>query len=156
MTTNSSDINDLFMSRISDYRLDSIFTSSGSFTLNQYLEPWLIDAISDFEDFCDQSLAYTVSSSTIEGYFTETLNMKNKSLLSKLMIKYWLQKNVNNILQMNLHVTDKDFKTFSTSQNLKAKQDYLNSVKEELSQELMDYSYHRNNWNDWKNQIFDS
>jgi hypothetical protein len=155
MTTPSSEITDLFLTKISDYRLDTIYTASGSFVLNTYVEGWLLDSIADFEDFCDQSLTYTVSGSIVEGQFTETLNMTNKLMLARFMVKYWLQKSVNDILQMNLHVTDRDFKTFSASQNLKAKMDYLNSVKEELSQAIMDYAYHRNDWSNWKNQNYD-
>jgi hypothetical protein len=155
MTTLSSDINDLFMTRVTDYRLDTIYVASGSFVFNAYLESWLLGAIADFDDYCDQALTYTVSGSATEGYFTEDLTQKNKLILSKIMVKYWLQKTVNDILQMNLHVTDRDFKTFSASQNLKAKQDYLNSLKEELSQEIIDYTYKRNDWSNWKNGLYD-
>ena len=155
MGTLSSEVVDLFLTRINDYRLDTIYTVSGSFVLNTYVESWLLDSIAEFEDMCDQALTYTVSGSAIEGEFTETLTMINKLILSRIMVKYWLQKSINDILQMNLHVTDRDFKTFSAAQNLKAKQDYLNSLKEELSQDLMNYSYHRNDWANWKNQIFD-
>lgn len=156
MTTPSSTITDLFMTKISDYRLDSIYNTSGSLTLNIYVEAWLLNSISEFEDYCDQSLTYVVSGSATEGYFAEDLTMKNQLMLSLLMTKYWLQKSINDTLQMALHVTDKDFRTFSSSQNLKAKQDYFNSLKEEISQAIMDYSYKRNNWADWKNQNFDA
>jgi hypothetical protein len=140
---------------VRDYRLDAIFNASGSFVLNQYLEVWLMDAISDFEDYADQDLTYVTSGSTTEGYFTTTLNTKNKLIISKIMTKYWLQKTINDVLMMGLHVTDRDFKTFSSAQNLRAKQDYLNSLKEELSQEIIDYTYQRNNFTNWKNQDFD-
>ena len=57
MTTLSSEINDLFLTRIKDYRLDAIFENSGSFVFNTYLEPWLMDAVNEF-DICDQDLTY--------------------------------------------------------------------------------------------------
>jgi hypothetical protein len=155
MGTTSSEITDLFLTRIRDYRLDSIYSTSGSMALNLYTEAWLLDSINDF-DMCQPSLAYTVSGSATEGYFTETLNMETKIILSRLMVKYWLQKTVNDILMMGLHVTDRDFKTFSSAQNLRAKQDYLNSVKEELSQLFVDYAYKYTNFSNWKNQNFDA
>lgn len=155
MTTPSSEITDLFLAKISDYRLDTIYTASGSFVLNTYVEGWLLDSIADFENFCDQPLTYAVSGSLTEGEFTETLTMTNKLMLSRFMVKYWLQKSINDTLQMQNHVTDRDFKTFSSAQNLSAKQSYLNSLKEELSQAIIDYSYKRNDWSNWKNQIFD-
>lgn len=153
MGTLSSEITDLFLTRISDYRLDNIFSASGSFVLNSYIEPWLMDAITEF-DICDQDLSYTATSGSVEGSFVQTLSTKNRLVISKIMCKYWMQKNVNDILQMSNHITDHDYKTFSSAQNLKAKQDYLNSLKEELSQLLMDYAYNNVDWNKWKNQDF--
>jgi len=155
MGTTSSEMVDLFLTRIRDYRLDTIFTTSGSLALVIYSEPWLMDAVNEF-DICDQDLTYTISGSAVEGTFSETLTNKNKILLSKLMVKYWMQKTIQDVLQMQNFVTDRDFKTFSSAQNLKAKQDYLNSLKEELSQELIDYGYKINDWNNWKLQIFDA
>jgi hypothetical protein len=155
MTTPSSDIVDLFMSRVDDYRLDIVYNTSGSTTLTVYTEPWLMSAIADFENFSDQSLVYTQSSgSATEGYFTEDLNVTNKIMLSRFMTKYWLEKSIKNLIQMQNHVTDRDFKTFSAAQNLKSKQDFYNSLQEELSQAIIDYSYHRNNWTNWNSQIF--
>lgn len=154
MGTLSSEVNDLFMTLIRDYRLDAIYNTSGSFVFNTYLEPWLLFSIRDF-NCCDQSLAYTISGSATEGYFTETLNTENKLMLARLMMKFWMEKTVQDVLQMQNFVTDRDFKTYSAAQNLKSKQDYLNSLKEELSQDLVDYAYQRNNWTNWKNQLFD-
>ena len=154
MTTLSSEINDLFLTRIKDYRLDAIFENSGSFVFNTYLEPWLMDSVNEF-DMCDQDLTYVVSTDDEEGYFSETLTLKNKIMLSKLMVKYWMSKTIQDILQMSNFVTDRDFKTFSAAQNLKAKQDYYSSLKEELSQELVNYGYKINDWSNWRNQLFD-
>lgn len=154
MGTLSSEISDIFLTRISDYRLDTIFNNSGSFVLNSYVEPWLIDAIVEF-DICDQDLTYTASTSTIEGSFSETLTMENRVIISRIMVKYWMQKTVQDILQISNFLTDHDFKAFSAAQNLSAKREYLNSLKEELSQLLIDYAYKRNNFSNWKLQDFD-
>jgi hypothetical protein len=152
--TTVSDICDLFLSRISDYRLDSINTVSGSMVLNSYLEPFLLDSIVEF-DVCDQTLNYTVSTgSVVEGSFSLDLSLENKLMLSQMMVKYWLAKEISDVLQMQNFVTDKDFKTFSSAQNLKAKQDYYNTKREEISQLLVSYDYKKNNWADWRNQTF--
>ena len=152
MATVQSEINDLFLTRVNDYRLNTIFVSSAS-SLNTYLEPWLLDSINDF-DICTQDLTYTTTSGSAEGYFAEDLTMQHKLILSQIMVKYWLTKSVQDILQMNNFVTDHDFKTFSAAQNLSAKKDLLNSKKEEISQMLIDYGYKNNNWTDWRNQTF--
>ena len=154
MGTTCTEIFDLFLSSIADYRLDAIYTSSGSFTFGLYLEPWLLNSIVDF-DICNQSLVYAVSGSATEGSFTETLNLENQLILALIMSKYWLAKTVQEILQMNNNIQDRDFKTFSQAQNLQAKQALYNLKREEVSQRLNEYSYKNNVWADWKVQNFD-
>lgn len=154
MATNSSEIYDLFLSRVDDYRLTSIYQNSGSIVLGTYLEPWLLDSINEF-NVCTQSLTFVVTSGSVEGYFIETLTTEHKLILSQILVKYWLTKSVQNILQMNNNITDHDFKMYSQAQNLKAKQDYYNTKKEEIAQLLVDYSYKNNDWVNWKNQDFD-
>jgi len=152
MSTQMSDVLDLFMSRVNDYRLNAIFVSSAS-SLNTYLEPWLLDSINDF-DICTQDLTYTTTSGSVEGSFVVDLTMQHKLILSQIMVKYWLQKSVQDILQINNLIQDHDFKTFPAAQNLTAKKDYLNSVKEQISQILIDYGYKNNSWSQWRDQIF--
>ena len=154
MGTLSSEIFDLFLTSVNDYRLTSIYTSSGSLVLDTYLEPWLLQSIVEFSDVCTEDLTYTASGSATEGYFDATLSMEAKLMLSQIMVKYWLQKTIQDILQMNLHITDHDFKTFSASQNLKAKQEYYILKCEEISQRLVSYGYKKNDWQSWRNQDF--
>jgi hypothetical protein len=70
------------------------------------------------------------------------------------MSKYWLAKTVQDILQMNNSLQDRDFKTFSQAQNLQAKQKLYNLKREEISQRLSEYGYKNNVWQDWRNQNF--
>jgi hypothetical protein len=147
-------VSDLFLSRIDDFRLTSIFTASGSLILNNYIEPWLIDAIMEFEPICDQSLDYTTSGSASEGYFTQILTLENKTVLSQLMVKFWMAKTIQNLLQLQNFVTDKDFRTFSAAQNLSAKKDYYALKVEELDQLLGKYALRRTDFSSWNNQIF--
>jgi hypothetical protein len=154
MGTLSSEVFDLFLMNIEDYRLDIIFSSSGSLVLDQYLEPFLLNSINEFNGICTQSLTYVTSGSASEGYFAETLTLEHQLILSNIMVKYWLAKYINSVLQMGNQIQDRDFKTYSQAQNLKAKQDYYNSKREEISQLINDYSYKYNNFDDWRNQNF--
>jgi len=155
MGTLSSEIFDLFLTSVDDYRLTSIYQTSGSATLNTFLEPWLLNSIVEFDSFCNQDLTYTdAETSGGDGEFTETLTLENKAILSKIMVKYWLTKTVNNILNMNLVLQDHDFKLHSAGQNLREKQQYLITVKEDISQTLVDYALKFNAWESWRNQIF--
>jgi hypothetical protein len=146
--TTASEINDLFLMRISDYRLDEIFTTSGSAAFTLYLEPWLLSSIVEFEPICNQSLAYTISGAT-EGQFTETLTLENKVMLSKLMTLYWLEQQVKMVLQFGLFLSDHDYKTASAAQNLSAKKSLYNETREDVNQSMIQYEYRYNDWQNW-------
>ena len=139
--TTFAEIFDIFATLQTDYRLTNLYNASVT-DYQTALQGWLIPAINDFDN-CDQSLAY--SSTT----FTETLTDKNIVMLAKIMKKYWLEKEVDDILQMNLHVTDHDFKIYSEAQNMQAKRLRLMTYKEELSQAMVDYSLKINPWREW-------
>jgi len=149
MGTSLREVYDLFMQQITDYRLTDLFETSED-DFDTYLEAWLIFSINDFSQ-CDQSLAYDEYAKE----FCITLTAQNKVILSTLMMKYWLQKLVNDVTQMNLHITDRDFKIASEAQNLREKTTYLNIVKEKCSQMLQNYDYGNVEWDDWANQSFE-
>jgi len=149
MATNLSSVYDLFMMQVTDYRLLELYKTSEE-DFENYLEAWLIFSIHDFDNICDQSLVFDEDTKI----FTETLTVENKVILSTLMMKHWLQKLVNDVTQMNLHITDRDFKIASEAQNLREKVSYLNTVKEQCSQLLVDYGFSNVNWDEWNDQIF--
>lgn len=147
-----TDVFDLFLMQVRDWRLDSMYEydmaqDPVTDTLGTYLTGFLVLAIEDFS-ICDQSLAYST------GSFTETLTSKNQTVLSKLMLKYWLTQEVNDITQMRLALQDMDFKHFAESQNLQAKRMHLRETLEELSQVLVDYGLYANDWAAWVNGTF--
>jgi hypothetical protein len=147
MGTTLTEVYDNFMMIIKDYRLVALYTSSAT-DFSNYLEGFLVSAITDFT-ICDQSLAYAT------GAFTATLTQKNISLLAKLMKKYWLEKEVADITQMSLHITDRDYKVYSEAQNMIAKQKQLILEREEISQMLTGYSLNNSvDWAGWYNGTF--
>lgn len=148
MGTSVSEIYDLALMKLTDYRLDALFNTSET-DFENYMQAWLEFAITDFR-ICDQDLDF--DDTTKE--FPETLTRTNKVILATLMMRYWMQKCVNDITQMNLHVTDRDFKVASEAQNLREKTNALNVIKEECSQLLQDYGYDRVEWTDWNAQNF--
>ena len=149
MGTTVNEIYDVAMSQITDYRLDALFQTSEP-DFEAYMEFFLDFAIFDF-DICDQSLVYSSGSSK---EFPEVLTTRNKHILATLMMKHWMQKNANDITQMNLHVGDKDFKVPSEAPNLREKTNSLNVIKEQCAQMLVDYAYKNVDWTEWYNQSF--
>lgn len=146
MATPFSTIYDQFMMFVTDYRLNELYNASVS-DFETYLSGFLIPAITDFKN-CNQSLSYATS------IFTETLSEENIKILAMLMKKYWLTKEIDDITQMNLHVTDRDFRVYSESQNMREKQNRLILELENLSQSLVDYGYDNTDWSAWLNGEF--
>jgi len=147
--TSLSEIYDLMLMKVTDYRLLDLFDTSQT-DFENYLQAWLKFAIVDFSNTCNQDL--TFDNTTKE--FLVTLNLDNQVILATLMMKHWLSKDVNDVTQFRLHVGDRDFKTPSEAQNLREKSTYYNIVKEECSQMLIDYAYGKNDWASWFAQNF--
>jgi hypothetical protein len=151
MSTEATEIFDLFMLQQRDYRLTSLYSNSGSSVLNTYLEGFLLFAITKFVPLCTQDLAYDTTTQS----FSSTLTMEHKLILAQIMVLYWLEQEVHDISQMRMTIQDKDFKHYSEAQNLTAKKDLLNIKKEEISQLLSEYGYRNSiSWSDWALQIF--
>jgi hypothetical protein len=149
MATSLSEIYDRFMMNVTDYRLTDLYNTSEE-SFETYLQAWLEDAVDDFDE-CSQSLVFDDETKL----FTVDLTTKNKNILAKLMVKYWLQKLVNDVTQMNLHITDRDFRVASEAMNLREKREYYAMVVEECSQLLNNYEYDENDWDSWYNQSFE-
>ena len=155
MGTTLTEVSDLFLSSISDYKLDTIYTTSGSLILNQNIEPWLLKSIMDFNPICTQDLAYTVVSGSSDGQFVETLTMENQILLSMHMELYWLQKGIQDYRTLTNLFEDRDFRPFSPAQNIRERTSNYNAKREELSQRLVSYAYAYNiDWSAWRNQVY--
>ena len=85
MGTSLSEIFDLFMQTVTDYRLNDLFNASEE-DFENYLQAWLEFAIIEF-DICNQDLDFDEATKT----FPEVLTRENKIILATLMMKYWMQ-----------------------------------------------------------------
>lgn len=141
-----SDINDLFLQQIEDYRLIELYNGgAGESNLNTYLLGFMILAIPEFYP-CTQDLS---NRNDALQTFNYQMTDENKKILSKLMVKEWLAKELKDILQMRWNITDHDFKHYSEAQNTKSKQDVLSELREDCSQLLIDYGLKHNDWQAW-------
>ena len=86
--------------------------------------------------------------------FTQTLTVQNQLLLARIMVKFWLMKEVQDVMEMRLHIQDGDFKTYSEAQNLQAKSAHLDKVKEDISQLIVDYGLSTMDWATWLSGTF--
>lgn len=144
MSTAYSTVFDSFMMKIKDWRLDTLYQASVP-DFETYLIGFLKSAVVMFKK-CNQSLSRDDTAKT----FDEDLTDENIELLGKLMVEAWLEKEVQNITQMSLTITDKDFKHYSEAQNLKEKSARWNEVRERNSQDLVSYGYDQDStWASW-------
>ena len=145
MGTEFSDVFDLFMVQIKDWRLQSLYESS-VLDFEMYLTGFLVLSIPKFEETCTQSLLFNKT----EKKFDEDLTISNQTILAGLMVERWMEKEVQDINQMSLHLQDRDFKVYSESQNLKEKSFHLDKLREVNSQAITSYSYSKTaNWANW-------
>jgi len=144
MATPFSTVFDSFMGRIKDWKLDALYASSVT-DFETYLTTFLTDSCMRFEDVSLESLEKDDTAKT----FSEDLSGKVIWVLSQIMVEYWLEKEVQDVRQMNLKITDRDFKTYSEAQNLREKDNRWNEARERSSQIINDYAYKNNDWVAW-------
>lgn len=138
--TSINEVIDLFLMLVNDYKLKQIFDAGN---LEEYVEVWLRMAIVDFNRVRTLPLSYSPISKT----FSEVLTDEEISILSQLMVKYWLTKEVNDVLAMENVLQDHDFTRHSEAQNLDAKRNLLNRQTEDCKQLLIQYGYDHFVWN---------
>lgn len=84
-----------------------------------------------------------------DSEFSVQLDLQEKNILSELMVQTWLEWVINDIRQINLHLQDNDFKTFSEESNLKQKSEYCDRLREKISQDMVDYGLRITPFDKW-------
>jgi len=144
--TSFEEIYDLFLMEIKDYKLNRLVSSE----LTIYLEGFLMLAIPDFDNCVKDLEDFDLSL----GTFNSNLNLREKTIVSKIMVLKWLGKEINDVTQFNLHLNDSDFKHYAEGQNLKEKVEYSNRMREIISQDMLQYGIKNTPWSAWANGSF--
>jgi hypothetical protein len=84
---------------------------------------------------CENDLTYDVA----EESFNSTLTEMEINILSEIMVLNWFEGKTNIVSQFELKLTNREFKTYSESANLKEKRNYLNRLREKYRQDIEDY-----------------
>jgi hypothetical protein len=142
MGTPYSEINELFLSGIQDYKIDRLFQSSTPSLVDDYILPFMTRGLINFKK-CKKDLS---NRDNMNKMFNITLDDEEKVILSNLMIVEWLNREVNDILQMKLHLNDTDFKLHSAAQNLKEKREHLYGLNELVHKQITQYGYNNLDW----------
>ncbi len=139
--TNYSSIYELFLASIRDYQIDKLFDDSVE-SAEAYMKPFLIKALVNFRN-CKKDLENRDDTAQV---FYVTLSTFEQVILSNLMIVEWLTKEVNDVLQMKLHLQDSDFRTYAEHNNLRGKRDNLETTREVADKQMNNYGYDNVDW----------
>ncbi len=152
MGTPFSDVFDMFLTNVKDYKIDELYEISstpGSHFFN-YLEGFLFRALPNFTN-CIKNLD---DIDDVTKSFNEELTSLEKNILSDLMAYEWFLREVNDVTQFNLTLTDTDFKHFSEAQNLREKQEKADRMREMYEQKMTVYGLKNIPWVDWSNGLY--
>lgn len=133
MATSFDAVKDLALIIIRDYKLDKLYLRDRP-KFQQYTDGILIRAIPKFTESITP-LDYTLS----ERVFIHTLDPLEATILADWFVYTWFEINVNDITQVNLHLTNTDFKLNSEANNLQQKSEYLDRMREKIRQDSLDY-----------------
>lgn len=143
MVTTYSDIYELVLSLIRSYKIDDIYVNGGEDDIETFFMPYLKIAsgelennagidISDRDDFLRQ--------------FNNNLSDGKQLIIAKYIIIGYLSKETHDIMQMQLHLQDGDFKTYAEKNNLDGKLNALYMLKEEVGYDIKRSGYNSFNW----------
>jgi hypothetical protein len=143
MSTLYSDINELFLVGVQDYKLDRLYASATPTSLDEYLIPFMVRGLVKFAK-CEQDLSNRDDTTRT---FNIDLTDEEKVIIADLMIIEWLTREVNDIKQMNLHIRNKrEFDHYAESQNLKEKSVHRIVLREEVDKLIVAYGYNNIDW----------
>lgn len=146
--TQFEEIYRLFLNSISnDYRLKKMFVDSPEIA-EDMLKTWLIKAVAQFSD-CTKNLQSSTNMS--DKNFGVALDIDEQVILSDLMVYNWMDYNINNIVQMNLSVQDRDFKTHAEERNLAGKSEYQDRLREKIYHSISEYTKKQYPISSWAN-----
>ena len=150
MATSFSEIYDLALVSIRDYKINQIF-ENGLEDFENFMLGFLKKAIPKFNN-CNTDLEDSLDFEN--SAFTEILTLKEQVILSNLMIIEWLNSKILDVTQMQLHLNDTDFRHYAEERNLSGKMSAREIFREVISQDMVDYGIKNIPWADWSNGNF--
>ncbi len=152
MGTSFEVIYDRFLLIIEDYRLDNLAKTNYSAFL-KFLKGLLINSIDLFDGVLtdlsyseiEETHTVTLDSgetkeiTTTTPYFNNTLSSKEISILAMICAYCWMERQVLDVRQFQLHLDSKAFSVKSEQANLKQKEIVLNDMREKYKHEISEY-----------------
>lgn len=135
MSTLFTDIYDLSMITIVDYKIDKLAETNIE-AFKTYFEGFLVKAIPTFHG-CLQGLE--TEEILTEKQFVNTLTPLEQSILADLTVIQWFTSKIQDVTQFQKKLPTRDFKIVAEDSNLKAKSAYILTLREKVRQQVADY-----------------
>lgn len=142
MKTSYFEIIELVLSLIKSYEIDGIFDKYSEEGLLQLLLPYFKFASGELE-ISDSGINTDRDDELLQ--FSNHLTDGEQLIFCKYVLIGYLTKDKNDILQMRLHLQDGDFKTYAEANNLTAKTNSLEIIKEEVGWNIKKLGYKNTN-----------
>lgn len=141
--TSYSDIFELVLALLSSYKIDDIYIQSGENGIDTFFMPYLKIASGELENHSGIDL----SGRDDELYeFDSKLSDGKQLIIAKYIMIGYLSKETHDIMQMQLHLQDGDFKTYAEKNNLDGKLNALYMLKEDVGYDLKRSGYNEFTW----------
>lgn len=131
MATPFESIIDKALVSLRDYKLDDLMVTDSD-TFEQVMVGYVIKATPKFIG-CLKELDYT------NNQFNADLTMKEIDILADLVILTWWESHYNDVLVYQEALRDADFNKYATGQNMKERQNTIDSLREKVRQDMTDY-----------------
>ena len=142
--TTYSEVIELALHILHDYKLDGTIINEDIDTLNKVFAPYIKFAAGELENF---DIDFEITNRDDINYtFNSVLTDGQQLFVAKLIVIGYISREVNDIMQMKLHLQTGDFKTFAERNNLEGKQDLLNTLKEEINYKITKRGYKDFDW----------
>lgn len=134
----------VFLNSIQDYKIARLFRDDLRLA-QDLIDTFFVRALPGFYN-CTKDI---VNLDEVNHAFRCKLDLREINIIVLHMEIAWMERVVNDITQMNLKITDSDFKTYSEEKNLKEKSAYLNGLREIVSQRMVEYGLYTTPFKEW-------
>lgn len=141
--TSYVEIIELVLSLASSYKIDDIYINGGEENLIAFFIPYFKIAFGELEN---TSYIKLPNMDDELQEFDSTISIGNQLIIAKYMLIGYLSKETYNIMQMQLHLQDGDFKTYAEKNNLDGKLNALYMLKEEVGYDVKKSDYKGYEW----------
>jgi hypothetical protein len=142
--TKYSEVFEFVLAMCDSYKFDKIFKDYGIDALETTLLPYMKIAIGQLK-IDNYKKNFTLYDDVLREFLI-TLDDADKLILAKQILIAYLTRQVYNILQIQPHLQDGDFKTHAEANNLNAKQNALTILKEEANRDVIKTGYNDYLW----------